>query len=106
MSLPSSEKLLAKQNLQIIAHLDSLISELEGEVYRISTQERWEIQVAALLQITGIGVLNAMKVLAAIGDISRFDHEKKLVGYRGLYPSVKESDNHKRWNNEVREKRA
>ena len=37
-----------------------------------------------LVQLPGIGMLTAMTVLGAIGDISRFPSAKKLVGYAGL----------------------
>ena len=32
----------------------------------------------------GIAMISAMTILSAIGDISRFDSAKKLVGYAGL----------------------
>ncbi|MBV9328590.1 MAG: IS110 family transposase [Chloroflexi bacterium] len=41
-------------------------------------------QAAFLVQLPGIGVHNAMLLLAAIGDIRRFDAAHKLVGYAGL----------------------
>jgi len=40
--------------------------------------------VPYLIQQTGIGLLTAMTLLAAIGDISRFEHPNQLVGYAGL----------------------
>jgi transposase len=37
-----------------------------------------------LVQVTGIGLLTAITILAAIGEISRFPSAKQLVGYAGL----------------------
>ncbi|MBI3168641.1 MAG: IS110 family transposase [Chloroflexi bacterium] len=37
-----------------------------------------------LVQITGIGLLTAVTILSAIGDIRRFPTAKQLVGYTGL----------------------
>jgi hypothetical protein len=37
-----------------------------------------------LIQLPGIGLLTAMTILSAIGDIERFPSAKKLVGYAGL----------------------
>jgi transposase len=37
-----------------------------------------------LLQLPGIGLISAMTILAAIGQISRFASAKALVGYSGL----------------------
>jgi transposase len=36
------------------------------------------------VQLPGIGVQSTMQLLAAIGDIQRFDAAHKLVGYAGL----------------------
>jgi hypothetical protein len=44
-----------------------------------------------LVQLPGIGVHNAMLLLAAIGDIARFDAPHKLVGYAGLGARVHSS---------------
>ena len=44
-----------------------------------------------LMQIPGFGLLFSMIVLSAIGDISRFDSPKKLVGYAGLGAGVHDS---------------
>lgn len=44
-----------------------------------------------LVQGTGIGLLTAMTVLAAIGDITRFPDARHLVGYAGLGARVHDS---------------
>src|ERR1700690_1208825 len=43
-----------------------------------------EERAPLLIQITGIGLLTSITILAAIGDISRFPSAKQLVGYAGL----------------------
>ena len=44
-----------------------------------------------LMQIPGFGLLFSMITLSAIGDISRFESPKKLVGYAGLGAGVHDS---------------
>ena len=44
-----------------------------------------------LLRLPGIGLIVAMTVLAAVGDITRFPTSKKLVGYSGLAAGVHDS---------------
>ena len=51
------------------------------ELCRLSTSDAWVEQVPTLVQLPGVGVLTAMFLLAAIGDISRFPSAKQLVGY-------------------------
>jgi transposase len=43
-----------------------------------------EERAPLLIQITGIGLLTSITILAAIGDIPRFPSAKQLVGYAGL----------------------
>jgi transposase len=63
----------------------------EAELVRQSSRELWAEQAAFLVQLPGIGVHNAMLLLAAIGDIRRFDAAHKLVGYAGLGARVHSS---------------
>jgi transposase len=83
-----SEKLLVRQDLSILDNLLPLIAEVEDELARLSTVEPWASQVPFLVQLPGIGLLSAMVLLSAIGDIGRFLTAKKLVGYSGLGVSV------------------
>ena len=43
------------------------------------------------MQIPGYGLLTSMIILAAVGNIARFSHPKKLVGYAGLGAGVHDS---------------
>jgi transposase len=43
------------------------------------------------MQLPGVGFVVAMTVLAAIGDISRFESPKQLVGYAGIGAGVHDS---------------
>jgi transposase len=50
----------------------------------------------ALLRLTrlcGINLVTLYGVVAAVGDVRRFTHSKKLVAYLGLNPSVSQSGN-------------
>jgi transposase len=48
---------------------------------------RFEPVVAALQALRGVDVISAIALVAEIGDLSRFDHPRKLMGYLGLVPS-------------------
>ena len=61
---------------------------MQEELTRLSGTEPWLSQVVFLLQVPGIGVINALVRLSAIGDITRFPTAKQLVGYAGLGASV------------------
>jgi transposase len=86
-----TEKLRVRQDLATLKHLAEQIAELDVEVVRLSTMAPWAEQVTYVMQLPGFSVLLTMTVLAAIGDITRFQHAKQLVGYAGLGASVHDS---------------
>jgi len=91
LSLELAEQLLMNQDLQILDALTPLIAQVEAAFYLQSVREPWAEQVPYLIQQTGLGLITAMILLAAIGDISRFPHPSKLVGYAGLGAAVHSS---------------
>ena len=91
LDLGPSEQLRVRQDLAILDSLAPLLAEVEDELARLSAAEPWASQAAFLVQLPGFGVLNAMVVLAAIGEITRFPTAAKLVGYAGLGASVSAS---------------
>jgi transposase len=88
LAVSPTEKLRVRQDLATLAHLAQQISELDEEVARLSTQAPWAEQATYVMQLPGFSVLLTLTVLAAIGDVTRFAHAKKLVGYAGLGASV------------------
>jgi transposase len=48
-------------------------------------------EIRRLMTVPGVNVIVAASFLAAIGDIRRFENPRKLVGYLGLDPRVRQS---------------
>ena len=88
LSVSSTEQLRVRQDLATLAHLAQQIAELDAAVVQLSTQAPWADHVPYVMQLPGFSVLLTMTVLAAIGDVTRFESAKKLVGYAGLGASV------------------
>jgi transposase len=88
LAVPAGEKLRIRHDLAILGSLDPLIAEVQDELVRLSGVEPWASQLPFLLQLPGMGVVNALILLSAIGDIARFPTPKQLVGYSGLGVSV------------------
>jgi transposase len=84
LALSPGDKLRVRQELVMLEQLDTLITETTDELHRLSLSEPWQEQLPYLIQLPGIGVLTAMYILSAVGDIKRFPSAKKLVGYAGL----------------------
>lgn len=89
--LSALEKIQIRQELAMLEELNKHKAEVDAELARQCLAERWGRQAMRLLQLPGFGVIVTMTVLAAIGDIARFETPKKLVGYSGLGPGVHDS---------------
>ncbi len=85
------ETLQVKQELALLEQIEQSKAEVERELGRLSNRDPWASQAAYMMQLSGIGVVIAMTILAAIGDVSRFESPKKLVGYSGLGAGVHDS---------------
>lgn len=84
LDLAVGDQLRVRQELIMLNQLDTLIDETSDELYRLSLSAPWLAQLPYLIQLPGIGVMTAMVILSAVGDIQRFPSAKKLVGYAGL----------------------
>ena len=87
-SISSLERMQIRQELLLLAEVSNQKAAVDEELGRQSTGPVWSKQAIQLLQLPGVGVIVAMTVLSAIGDISRFENAKKLVGYAGLGAGV------------------
>jgi transposase len=85
---PALTGLQVELDLEIIAHLENQKSKIDQKLAELSNTEPWASDIVYLMQIPGFGILYSMIVLAAGGDVSRFSHAKKLVGYAGLGAGV------------------
>lgn len=80
-----------EQDLLILEHLSNHKEAIHQELACLSNRDPWASDMVFLMQIPGLGVVLSMTVLSAIGDISRFEHAKNLVGYAGLGAGVHDS---------------
>jgi transposase len=74
--------------LAVIDILDARIAPLEAELRPLV---RADERVQLLTTVPGIGDHLALMIAAEIGDIARFATPRKLIGYAGLAPKVKQS---------------
>lgn len=85
------EKLQVRQELDLLDQVEHSRAEVDDELAKMSTGKVWGQQAARILQLPGLGVIVTMTILGAVGDITRFDSPKKLVGYAGLGAGVHDS---------------
>jgi len=90
-SLSRLEKMQLELDMETRAHLEQQIERMTRELGRMSHEEPWASDMLYLMQVPGCGVVTGMTMLAAIGDITRFETPKALASYSGLTPRVEQS---------------
>jgi transposase len=83
----------AAQQFTLQEYVDAVRSSTE-RIERITEQIRqlvaeWRLGpvVEALQALRGVSLVTAVTVVAELGDLSRFDHPRKVMAYLGLVPS-------------------
>jgi transposase len=82
----------ARQARMIEIHWEELVHQARRRaklVRMIHEEVCSEPLMLRVMQLLGIGPINAFAVLAVVGDVRRFSHPSKLVAYLGLNPGRK-----------------
>jgi len=72
-------------------YIEKQIERTSRVVRKLCHQKPWADDMTYLMQLPGLGVITAMTVLAAIGEIGRFETPKHLASYSGLTPGLEQS---------------
>ena len=88
LPLGSLEKVNVESDLETLRFAQAQQAHLTAIMEELASQQE---QVTRLLQLPGFGVVTAVTVWAAIGDIHRFEDAQHLVGYAGLGTKVHDS---------------
>lgn len=79
-NISTLEQMQIRQELSLLQEVEKLKAAVDEELQRQSTSAMWGKSALQIMQLPGVGFIVAMTVLAAIGDISRFENASKLVG--------------------------
>jgi transposase len=86
--LPAYERALVESDLRLIEVVDKEIDTLE----KLLREEAWRApRVRLLMTIPGVDYCTALTLIAALGDLSRFEDGDRAASYLGLAPSIKQS---------------
>jgi transposase len=88
LEISALEKARVRCDLDTLLFAQAQIHFLEETMLALAVEDE---RVVLLLQLPGVGLVTAITLLAAIGDISRFAQAKNLVGYAGLGARVHDS---------------
>jgi transposase len=89
-ALPVSplERCCLRSDLETLDFARKQVVQIELTIKELAAKDE---NVPLLVQLPGVGLINAITILAAIGDIRRFPTAKQLVGYAGLGARVHDS---------------
>ncbi|KTF10019.1 IS110 family transposase [Pseudoalteromonas sp. H103] len=82
-----AQHIVLQEFLQTITERISRPERLDNELTHHVHQWRYYPVVKAIQAMRGVRLLVATGVVAELGDLSRFDHPRKLMSYLGLVPS-------------------
>jgi transposase len=89
--LSDSEQFQLELDMNTKKHLAEQTEKITEKLRRMSHQKPWAESMLYLMQLPGFGVITGMTVLAAIGEITRFESPKHLASYSGLTPGLDQS---------------
>jgi transposase len=88
LELPAEERETVDSALRQIDFLERELREAERVIAKDALSSP---EARRLMSVPGVNVITAATFLAAIGDVSRFRSTRRLVGYLGLDPRVRQS---------------
>ncbi len=88
LELPPAERESVDSGLRQIAFCEAEIAAIEKAICGEALASE---EIRRLMSVPGVGAITAAAFMAAVGDIRRFPSAKKLVGYLGLDPIVRQS---------------
>jgi len=88
VKLPFPEQQWVFQEMvNVITEAGERLARYDAQLPRALAGWRWEPVVKALMGFRGLALLNAMTLIAELGDLHRFATAPQLMGYLGLVPS-------------------
>jgi transposase len=88
LELPAEERETVDGALRQVDFLEREIAQVEALIAKAALESP---EARRLMTVPGVNVITAATFLAAIGDVRRFRSPRKLVGYLGLDPRVRQS---------------
>src|SRR5882672_8244658 len=97
LKLPNVAQQIAFEEYVQAVHEASLRLERLGAAIAAQLESwRWRPVVEALQALRGVQAIHAVRIVAKLGDLNRFESPRKLMGYLGLIPSEDSSGGRRR----------
>lgn len=90
------QQIVLQEMIQSVSERISRLKRLDNELTHQIKQWRYYPVVKAIQAMRGVRLLVAAGVIAELGDLTRFDHPRKLMSYVGLTPCEHSSGGRRR----------
>jgi len=88
LKLPHPAQQIAfEEYVQAVQEANARVMRLGASIQAQLEPWRWQPLVQALQALRGISVIHAARIVAELGDLTRFVSPRKLMGYLGMIPS-------------------
>ncbi len=88
LSLGKLEKINLQSDLETLRFAENQLVRISSTMKELAAKDE---RVIRLIQLPGFGITTALTLVAAIGEITRFEDAKHLVGYAGLGARIHDS---------------
>jgi len=82
----AAQRIAFEEYVQAVQECTERVRRLTQCIEQELVHWRWRPLVAALQACRGIQLIHAVRIVAELGDVSRFSHPRQLMGYLGLVP--------------------
>jgi len=97
LKLPNAAQQIAfEEYVQAVEEAGQRLVRLTRAIETELEQWRWRPVVEALQALRGISAIHAVRLIAELGDLTRFHNPRQLMGYLGLIPSEDSSGRRRR----------
>ena len=81
------QQIVLEDYVEAVKQAEARVKGFEGELAR--ALQGWSLRpvVESLMALRGVNFVTAMSIVTELGDISRFETPRQLMGYLGLVPS-------------------
>ena len=88
LALPNpAQRIAFEEYVQAVAESSERVRRLTASIEGELQGWRWQPLVSALQACRGIQLIHGARIVAELGDLSRFTHPRQLMAYLGLVPS-------------------
>lgn len=88
LTLPAAAQRIAfEEYVEAVEEASARVERYTRAIEQELAHWRWQPVVAALQACRGIQLIHAVRIVAELGDLTRFGHPRQLMAYLGLVPS-------------------